>query len=614
MSKKTIYTAAAIALLFASFFLVSSIMRAPGNLYWEAQPGSMYSFETVDIIHATMPGNTGSLHKRIAIKGTLNFRVYSVSEYVISAGFQLSPVSIRIEGKRSMAAEQLYSGLFFADMSRQGRFLNFSFRNTISVEDEKNISEVLRSMQTIIHKRLFPSWDEEASDRNGSYIARYESNRGTVTRKKIKYITVTDPDGRISAGSSIAVKRSNLTVTYNSTVPWISGAQGSEFLVYYSDNIPVLKTSSTVKMSLIPFDPDKDLAIWGGEKSPEDYISEWEKLPKNNISLSRRTDREKLRMKYGDITISRLISKLFSSHKKFNSMAVRELIMYLEAWPESAEEIPAYLLSQKLTPEQGAMLVHALGRAGHSHAQKSLVTIMEGKDYRRENRIQSAMAFADIIKPEHESIQSLWNAYYTRDTESKADMDIAGTAVLALGSITKKLSATGLKTDMENARDIKDRIASDLNEVMDLKTKVALIHAAGNTGDTEFIEPLARYLESDSQTLRSSAVASMTYMEDERIDEMLGNVLMKDRSVNVRGAAVTSLYKREPGDKAVSALLKKIRNEDNDIVRGQMYRYLLKNRDYPGVKDTLRELRKKETAMSNIRMINRALHTRKKEE
>lgn len=613
MRKRAIYTAAVLAVACTVFFLGRSIVRAPEDLFWDTHEGSMYSFDSVDIIHASLAGS-GTLHKRISIKGTLNFRVYSVSEYVIRAGFQFSPVEIKIEGKRSMSAEQLYSGLFFADMSRRGRFLNFSFSNNISVEDEKNISEVLRSMQTIIHKRLFPSWEEEASDRNGRYIARYESDRDTVTRKKLKYITVTDPDGSVSPGSSIAVKRSLLTVTYNSTMPWITGAEGGELLVYYSDGRPVLKTSSSLKMKIISFDPDKALAIWGGKKSPEDYISEWEKLPKNRVSLSRRTDREKLKMKYGDITIRQLISKLFLSHKKFNSMAVHELITYLEAWPESAEDIPGYLLSTRLTPEQGAMLIHALGRAGHSQAQKSLVTIMEGKDYRKENRIQSAMAFGDIIKPEEDSIKSLWSAYYTRDTESKADMDVAGTALLALGSITRKLSSTGLKTDMESARDIKDRIASDLNEVMDLKTKVALIHAAGNTGDTEFIEPLARYLESDSQTLRSTAVSSMTYMEDDRIDEMLGEVLMNDSSVNVRGAAVTSLYKREPGDDAVSAVLKKIRTEDNDIVRGQMYRYLLKNRDYPGVKDSLRKLRKKETAMSNIRMINRALHTRKKTE
>jgi HEAT repeat protein len=285
---------------------------------------------------------------------------------------------------------------------------------------------------------------------------------------------------------------------------------------------------------------------------------------------------------------------------------------YLTLYPDSALKIPEYLLSKKLNSNQQITLVHALERVGTPEAQTSLSRIMNGEKFSKESRTQAAIGLGSIEKPTDGALKSLWQAYENRSGGEENAGHIAATAVLSLGALAKELGHSPAPGYRETSRSIKDKIASDLASDQDLNTKVALLHAAGNTADKDLVAGITSYFNDDNPRVRSAAVNSLVYMDDSVVNKILTKELDSQDDINVRNSIVTTMYRKEATEESVDTIIEKIPNEENDIVRGEMYRYLLKNRDLPEVKDALKIMLEKERSAEHRKIIRTALSTKKK--
>ncbi len=183
--------------------------------------------------------------------------------------------------------------------------------------------------------------------------------------------------------------------------------------------------------------------------------------------------------------------------------------------------------------------------------------------------------------------------------------------MLSLGRIAGRLSKTNTEEYENVTYDIKSRIRSELSSAEDGGKLTAAIYAAGNTYDEDFIDPISDCFKSDTPMVRSAAAQSLALYKDENVETILTDELTRDDNINVRTSIVKAMHGRHVTDESIEKICEEIQIEDNDIVRGEMYRFLMKNRKRAGVRDTLRKMQKTERSLENRRIISRALASRK---
>lgn len=597
--------------IFIIAILVYQYLPQTPPLTFKKDARQMYNLNWRSVFLLNQPGGK-SLHETLELHGTLNLRVFKKSEEKIKAGFQLSPLGVRKTGMDSGDAKEIYSKLFFADISPEGRFLDFEFSNEIARADENTLKDIIKILQVIVKETRFPGWETEEEDSSGAYIADYRVEDGVVEKGKREYLLLTDREGFIREGESAEIKKSMSEYHYNNRTTWLTKAEGSELLVFYSGKDPSLKVSITFSLELIPFNPDSGLAIWNDGLDADRQVAEWKRLPRNRVPLARKSEVDRLKDKFGNKSFSEVADGLFKVHKEFDVNCLRTLMEYLTMSPDAAYRIPEYLLSKKLNSTQKITLVHVLERVGTAEAQEALADIMMGQDFSKESRTQAAIGLGAMEKPEDVAVKSLWSAYEERGSGKRDADHVAATAVLSLGAMAKNLESSERRNYRAISEEIKGRISSDLAGNPDLNTKVALLHAAGNTADEEMVRDIRSYFNDDNPRVRSAAVNSLAYMDDGTVNEILTEELDYQDNVNVRNSIVTTMYRKEAGEDAVNKIIGLAPSEENDIVRGEMYRYLLKNRDMPGVKEALKGMLEKERSAEHRKIIRTALSTKKK--
>jgi hypothetical protein len=609
MDKKIFkYTAFAFSVLFAAIYLLSPPSAKP--LRWEKGAGQMYKVGIRTVMFASHP-SVRSMRNSFELYGILNFRTCSIKSGIIKAGFQLSDLTVRRGVAEDKTARSLYSQLFFADFGKDGRLLDFYFSNEVAPDDERVLADIIRSFQLIVKETVFSSWETEEENIHGTFTSKYREDNGKVKKQKLEYLTVRNIKGE-KLEDTISIKNSKVTFEYDNDVSWIKNAEGNELIVFHSEDKSYLKVSSTVKLRSIEFDPDTGLAIWDGKSTAEKLVAEWGKLPKNNISIGERSEKHALSAKFGNKTLSQVASELFAKHKNFNVQCIHELMEFLELHPEAALQFPEYLREHRLNSTQQIMLVHALERTGSDKAQTALSGIMLGTDFSKESRVQAAIAFGNIRKPTGESVNSLWEAYESGSRKDDRNAGtISSTALLSLGSMARNLERSKDEELSGRSQSIKNKISTDLETDQDLNTTVALLHAAGNTADEEMIKNIRPYFENKNPRIRGVAINSLVYMDDSRVYDILTEKIGSESDINVREVIVNTMYRKDATEETVSAVIENIPSEENDIVRGSMYRYLLKNRDFPGVKNALKEMLESEKSTEHRKIITRALRTKK---
>lgn len=317
-----------------------------------------------------------------------------------------------------------------------------------------------------------------------------------------------------------------------------------------------------------------------------------------------------IKKNYGSPDLNQVMDSLFKKNIKFNMQCVNEIHKYLNLFPEAAGEIPDFLL-KGLSLDQRAMLVNALQSNKSVYSQKALLRIIKGGEFPPESRVQSAIAMGDITKPGADIIQGLLLMYYKRDNSSDLSVKLSDTSLLSLSRIAGAMSHGKSREDAAVVFEIKKKIEAEFSNAADPGHLSTVIYAAGNTGDKNFIGPISDCFQSEASVVRSAVAQSLSLINDKKIDSILAGQLKIEGEISVKSNIVKSLYDMKTSDKAVETVCEKIQNEENEIVRGEMYRFLLKNRKRSGVMDVLRKMMVSESSMENRDIISRALATRK---
>lgn len=584
MNRRTIY----IALFVAVAVLVTGVsVRKHAPLHWNVGDRQSYKIEASSVAESAS-SDLLRLNQRIDLRGILNMRVCEITGDRIVAAFQFSPVEISISGNANPHLEKCASSLFFADMSSDGRFLTFRFNGKdTSAEDSHALSGILRSVEFVVKKySLFGSAVVGSEDVDGTFSVRYVYGK-TIEKTMQSYTPRKD--------NTASIKRSKGTGSYDQHHSWIICGEYSDFIVYYSRKKAMLKVSSRTKIAITDT-PSLPLAIWNEaiDYSSRDLVCE---------SISSRSEEASAQLASA-MTISldefrTQADAIFLAFKKYDPDCLARLIRLIASCPEAADYIPSMVEGLKLNTIQKIMLVHALERTGTSSAEKNLVRIMREPKCGIESRMQATVGLGTFTSVTSETTSSLWNIF-----TGSEDSQLRNAAVLSMGAIAK--DGTG-----DEPAKIKDKIRSGFSSAHDSNEKTALLFAAGNTADTGMIPLIEEGLVDNRANVRAAAAGALSYMDDKESNPILSSQLQSESNPNVRTAIVSTLYKKSADDDTIGSTITALKKETNENVRGEIYHYLLKNRDADGVKEELSAMLPNEKSISNRNLIITALGTGK---
>jgi len=573
------------------------------KITWK-KSGQVYDFYFRGVVKSKDLENTWTT-RTIDIRAKLNFKVYDIKENIIYTVFQFNDVQVKIYRRRNRILENLFSKLFFVQMNHSGKFLRFIFHNKIAKEDENVIKDVVQSLQVIIKGSSF-NYSTEEKDRNGGFIANYTQTANKLIKNKQRYYAVNKNNF-----DKIKIVRSKSIVEIENNMNWVKNNKHTELLVFSNSGNIEMKVFNKINLKKIDIDVNTKLAIWKNNIDYQKIRNDWLTGIKNKISIIKKIKRKELQNKFANRTFEQVVDFLFFKNKKNKVEIMKSLLEYLELYPKSSTKFLEYLKKKKLTKLQRITLVHALERNGSADSQKSLIEIMNSGQFKEESRLQAAISFNSIQEPTRKSIYALWNLYQKRN--NKLNQTISNSVILSLGTVSETLE-NNFTENRNMSGLIKDKIKNELEKVKDISDidKInALLYAAGNTSDTEFIGTISEFIENNDQRVRSVAINSLRTMNDDRVETIFKERLDNEKNINVKGSIVKTMYKRPGSQEMVDKIIERLPHEENDIVKGQMYRYLLKNRNYVNVKSFLRERNKIESHREYKQMIQKALYSNK---
>jgi len=261
--------------------------------------------------------------------------------------------------------------------------------------------------------------------------------------------------------------------------------------------------------------------------------------------------------------------------------AAKEVGQRLRIAPVGTPQFVAYgqaLISAGSPSAQTAFLDALRARKGEAAASMKLVAELVGLDHPTASTIHSLREFA----------------------ADRSHSVVASSSVLILGRFAERIKSASLIREL----------GADLLSTADPGRQRLYIGALGNAGQASCLPYLQRFLGSSDVKVRADATAALRFIPSGKVDGMLCNRLMRDRSDEVREAAVFALGFRPHNDRNFGSLILSLREDPSEGVRRSALNTLWAQREnQPAIvmivseiskKDPSKDIRKTATDLLNI--------------
>ncbi|HSA13741.1 MAG TPA: HEAT repeat domain-containing protein, partial [Spirochaetota bacterium] len=428
----------------------------------------------------------------------------------------------------------IYASPFIVEFARNGAVKKVHFPSDIAPDDEKDIAAIIRQMQFVIKKSITSAWHTRENDSAGSYEAEYLYDKISLKKRKTGYAEITDREGHANGEITAAVRESRAEIFYGKPFTWLRRSSGRDKVTFFYSEDSYITSSVTFSAKKAKFRPGEKLAIWKEAGTFKKILADWRSKPKNRHSFADMLKLAELRKAYGTVSFNSVAEPMLL--KNSGEETEKGIAGYLALFPEDSMKLAGLVASGRLTSGQNSTAINSLARVGHAEAQGALVRIMNDAARAERVRILSAGAIATLAQPVPATIEGLWNAYHKRAPENQSGLNVAGSAVLTLGALSRNM-ARSYREDLQNtAEDIREKIISELSNEGPMTP--ALISAAGETGHDDAIDAIEDELDSDNPRYRSAAIASIKDFEDPGVNGILIKRLRKEDNPGVRAALV----------------------------------------------------------------------------
>ncbi|MES2745676.1 MAG: HEAT repeat domain-containing protein [Bdellovibrionota bacterium] len=307
----------------------------------------------------------------------------------------------------------------------------------------------------------------------------------------------------------------------------------------------------------IHFTTSIDVSFKGSSPSPSLSASK-ETLDKTDLQRAAARAQEAARpkdaMSYADA-----MKKVDTIDEKMDGKEVYEVFSAIKAdliaHPENAQVLIDKILSTKERSEGAqrkmAVLFGVLAQSQTPEISDALAKLANDCP---DNfcKVQAMIGLNDHPVPTAQSASEMLRiASQTNDTE------ISGTALLAAGSVAKKLP---------DDTTVSKALVATFNDSSKATNKDTVVAAMGNHGSADYFGPLLDSLKSADASTRASAAYSMRYLPNAEVNPTLIGVMKSDKSVEVQREAVKAMaYRNLSGEEYLTVAQQAMGSPDRDL-------------------------------------------------
>ncbi len=592
--------------------IVYSLIPSITPLFWQSGARQMYDFSYKNDLTVTLPFGS-VMTSRQKISGILNMRVNDVGRDRIQLGFQMSPVSVVVDGKNVTNLEKILSSFFLAEIKPDGEFIRFIFNSGISKEEEKIIKSIIRSYQSIIVPGKFNSWGKIEEDGIGEYKSVYRAKKGYIVKQKQIYNRINNTglyQLKNSKMNAAIGENSKIIINYVKSSNWIYSIRGVDNIEFIMNKKQMAASHIETTLKLADYNPDINLNIWKEENLFSTLEAVWGSGRQKGGSVLNDDEALSLKKKFEGKTFNGILKKFTVTGNMVPWESISLLKDYLTVNPAQCVLVSKYLLGGSLNNVQQAALIHVLELTGHSDAQNTLLNIVNSRSHTDMNRVRSIIALSGISRLSDDSVAGLQNLW--ESGEKGVDRELSDTAILALGNISSLQNEdAGDEDAVRRKKNINDFIEKKLSEASDTSSIATILTAIQNTGDSAFIDQVMPRMNDGDLRIRISAVNAAIAIGDDNTCKTVAALLGVEKEGRVKTAILDSLYDRPGMNSAVDFIISGINDESDPNLRKSMIRYLVKNRNsYPEIKNILEMSLQSETDSENRRLIYQGIYSK----
>ncbi len=498
----------------------------------------------------------------VVVKVTENERVFAC---------HLEDASVDIQAGASDVSEQaaqVKSDLarpFWVRQSARGRIEDVRFDEQTPASSQPFARALLSWWQFVTpgtEQKNDQSWESTESDTAGRYIARYApapdaapaktaddataddttraqsgiaDESGALFRKtKVRYLPPPAPQNTTTEAASVNEVKSDAVLLARFGEGVLQALSGSENQTLSMTGQGVASSQTNVALRLMKSETVADAAL----QSLQDANAQNEKTSKA-VELFAVPDADEMRQMtrkntLGEETVGSLLEQLAQAQKSGatnDSQLYAKLRALAEVEPKSCESLGAIL---SIAPAQSLtfhMLSQALSAARGAAAQQALLRATRARIGDDEAAVQLIPLLGMTATPSPGTQKLL------AEIARSSDVALSSTAQLALGNIARSLATS----DSARSSQIVDDLVSQLARARDDIARQQILLTLGNTGSTRALDALQLYAKNPNVALRATALNSLRFVDDARVEGLLTSALAGDSQPEARIQAALAL-------------------------------------------------------------------------
>lgn len=381
------------------------------KLNWQAGESKVYQFNQSTEVLGFRPDGSGQTTggSLTRLEGLLNLKIYTVTPQQVVAGFEISALAITVAGKRNPELEKLYQTPFLVTFSNNGLPKQFEFPSVLPSQSRQALGNIVNGFQWVTPEANETKWTVDESNATGSYKAQYNYQpvEQTISKQRLQY-KVINQNPLLANTMKVKVEDSKFSAKLAEDSSWLTDFSGEEQLTVYLQRQLFIQSRFKTEMHtsdsafssqlfISQFDSAKRLR----KEMFDDSKSQW---AVDVRTIWKNMEQQKFKKQFANVSLRQLLQAALGKTDKPQHPAFLNLMdqveRYLQAFPQSAAQVPDLLQSLNLPPVIYLKVIAYLGNLGEKTHQQSLIAIMNDVRLSPEVNEQAVSAASRVSKAE----------------------------------------------------------------------------------------------------------------------------------------------------------------------------------------------------------------------
>ncbi|MBE9033052.1 HEAT repeat domain-containing protein [filamentous cyanobacterium LEGE 11480] len=485
--------------------------------------------------------------------------------------------------------------VIFATIDRQGEIINLRFAPNTSRIAQVFARSTLASIQFVLPQNAAAkgTWETQESDLNGEYIARYQPQLGNFQKSKVRYVRpVKSAAMDESKIEPVITPVGQLTAVFDRERGYLRSLVGEESQTFTVAKQSVGSAVTQIRYEYVSQSPVSDVALQTLLSQSQQRIQSVPAITLAQRESDQESDRRIQRQQLGANTLDSLLVELDRLEKSTDQSEEVATQLYLKfkalvaLQPQTSRAIAQRLSQGKLESPSMQLLLGALSANDHAPAQAALVQVIQAHRQDVATLLQVIPSLANAPTPTPETVAALNQFAFTT-----TDMQVASTAQLALGTVSKRLR----KVAPDRANAIVDQFIARLKAAPSNEAKRLNLLVLGNAGGARSFEAIVDQTQSPDATIRAVAFSALRWLQVTAVDGLLYQAVRQDKDDVVRAEAAVALGFRAMTPENLATQQQAFVSDKSARVRLVLLKNLWRVRDeFPVVVDLVRTAAEKD--------------------